>query len=378
MKKNLLLAALVGVALTGCVNDEVASLENQKKQLTFKSVMKTQSRANQMGEVSGIIYPEVENFHVYAWTYTGNFAALNDWSQLEKFFSEKGEDTQRSGDLWTTLTPHYWPSTAYNLMFAAYSPSSFDVKKVNEQGVYVAVEGTEERPVVECTPEISYDQTGITIEDFKVQSVADYQYDLMYSDFAVDRNINNSGQSVALIFNHALSSIVFSAAKTNADIDYLITKVQITGNLITSGTFNQNYDTEGEATPTWTFSEEDRTACVYKPTFTPFNVENGAKQFTSGNSALLLIPQTVPEDAEVELFYTKISATAELEGSVKIKLNNFIVPASESEAAHAITEWKPGHRYVYNISFGANKQIFFAPTVAEWKNGGQADYTISY
>ena len=380
MKKSLLFATLVGAALTGCVNEEVATdLGKQKEMLFGNPALKTQTRANVLGEISGTSDYGDENFQVYAWTYQGNYAEKT-WNDLTRFFSEGGEEASKGQTYWNTETTHYWPGATYNVLFAAYSPSTFDVKVKNDgTGEFEAVQSTTEKPVVACAPTVTYDGTGVTIAGFKVQSVADYQYDLMYSDYAVDRNVTNNGSTaVNLQFNHALSSIIFSAAATKVqdDVHYEIVDADLVGNFYTGGTFKQNIG----GTPAWTSEETDKKACVYSPTFSTYTVTEDPGQFTQGRSAMLLIPQTVPAEAVLRLTYNKKSPSATLTTTVDIPLKDFVATKQVDgvNQEYSIAEWKPGVRYVYRIAFGENKPIFFNPTVSNWVEEPVAIYTISY
>ena len=366
MKKNLWLAALVGVALTGCVNDESVSDAGMQKEMLFGTpALKTQTRANILGEISGTqAYADgSESFNVSAWTYQGAFAD-KAWDQMSRFFSEDGEVATKGTTFWTTATSHYWPSANYNVLFAAYSPAELNVT------------GTDEVPSTPVNPTITYDEKGVTIADFKVQAVADYQYDLMYSDYAADKNVTNNGSTaVDLNFNHALSSIIFSAqaTKAQADITYFITKAELVGSFYTNGTFKQNIG----GTAAWSYDADDIEECIYAPTFQKYTVTEEPGQFTSGRSAMLLIPQVVPAEAVVRLTYEKQSPTAVLTNTVDINLKDFIA-TDASNNKYSIEEWKPGYRYVYRVAFGENKPIFFNPVVSTWKEEPVAIYTISY
>lgn len=378
MKKSLLFVTLVGAALTGCVNDEAVTDAGMQKEMLFGvPALKTQTRANILGEISGTdaYATGSESFHVSAWSYKGAYKAdmwtdksANSW---DDFFEEGGEDATKAGTYWTTATTHYWPGAAYNLLFAAYSPADLNVT-----GSSITVD-----------PEITYDATGVTIKDFEVQSDADLQYDLMYSDYAYDLNVtSHGGSAVALTFNHALSSIVFSVSKSQPDVHYTITGLELLGDYVTGGTFKQNIGVmDGDSNPIgvkWEFNDSNKKPCSYVPTFTNFEVTEAPQQFTSGPSALLLIPQSVPDNARVKLYYTKESGATILNGDAIINLKDFVVPVdaagNETGAAYKIENWKPGVRYVYRIAFGQNKPIYFSPTVEDWVTEPNAVYTINY
>lgn len=375
MKKSLLFATLVGAALTGCVNDEVATDAGMQKEMLFGTpALKTQTRAVIKGEISGTDAYATggESFHVTAWSYKGAYNA-NKWDDdsLDDFFTAGGEDATKTGTYWTTETTHYWPGAAYNLLFAAYSPADFNV------------DGSS----LTLNPEVTYGATGVMIEDFEVQPKADDQYDLMYSDYAQDLNVtHHGGSAVGLTFNHALSSIVFSVSKSQADVHYTITGLELTGTFVTGGTFRQNIGvTDGGGNPVgaqWEYTDSNKKTCEYEPTFDDFIVTETPTQFTSGTSALLLIPQGVPANAKVKLYYTKVSGATTLTGDAEINLSDFVVPVdaagNTTGSAYTITDWKPGIRYVYRISFGQNKPIYFQPTIGDWVTEPNAVYDISY
>jgi hypothetical protein len=87
-------------------------------------------------------------------------------------------------------------------------------------------------------------------------------------------------------------------------------------------------------------------------------------------SALLLIPQGVDIDATVTIVYEKTTSDGTLASSATVKLSDF------KKGGASITEWLMGNRYVYNITFGANKPIHFSPSIeADWVTT-TLDYTI--
>lgn len=376
MKKSLLFATLVGVALTGCVNDEVATDAGTQKEMLFGvPALKTQTRANILGEINSTDAYAAnggESFCVTAWRYKGAYAA-GMWSDASwaNFFATGGEVATKAGTYWTTATTHYWPGAAYNLLFAAYSPANLNVTGSS----------------IDVNPTITYNATGVTIQNFKVQPNADHQYDLMYSDYAYDLNVTqHGGSAVGLKFNHALSSIVFSVSKSQADVHYEITGVELLGDYVTSGTFKQNIGVTDGGNPvgvTWEYTDSNKETCEYKPTFSTFEVTEAPQQFTSGPSALLLIPQSVPDNAKVRLHYTKkVAGATDLIGETDILLKDFVVPVDASGnttgASYKIENWKAGVRYIYRIAFGENKPIYFSPTVEEWLTEPTAVYTINY
>lgn len=367
MKRDFWLAALVGVALTGCVSEEVSPEAKQKEVLNFSApVMATQSRVNVYGEITGVKYDTGESFGVFCQYYAPNVFA--GWSNTEGNYW--GDDpwikTVHAGTYWTTDgKTYYWPDD-YNLAFAAFSPEEF----------------------VPAATSIAHTQKGLQIKDFKTAASADEQYDLMYSDRIVDLNKANSGNTaVPIKFHHALSSIVFSTTKAGTDnVVYTITGVKLHGKFIQEADFDQNIDenqnmtssfiTDGQGNVTNRAQWIDHAAAAeanYTPSVTSFDVPAGTyTQFTSGPSALLLIPQSVPDDAYVTLSYKKDGLPHE----ATIPLNKFSTDNDPSSSTGKITKWEMGKRYIYRIAFGANSPIVFDPSTTDWETHPTLIYTI--
>ena len=402
MKKNLWLAALVGVALTGCVNEEVAPEAMQKDVLTFSApVMTTQSRAKVMGEINGVQYDVREEFKVYCKSYKGSFTGWNSSSDIQDYFNTNGDVAKNEGNnskYWATSSTYYWPDHEFSLAFAAYSPADLG-SDMYEQ--------------------ISMTGSGLDIKGFKVNGLADKQYDLMYSSRVFDRNrANNQSHAVGLLFHHALSSIVFSTEKEDESVEYEITDLKLKGDFIMTANFCQNIvenptegsddektiqKTKGKAAWTYTYNSGSEDPVVENITFDPsfFKVvtnDEGTEeqdeteslqtvtvttvptQFTQGESALLLIPQDVNNTMGIELHYTKkykVKGENSTEKEVttqniaNIKLADF---AQEND--NKITKWEMGKRYVYRISFGQNKRIYFEPSTENWVQEPTLIYTI--
>ena len=364
MKKMLFFTAMSAIALTSCVNDEVFSDERGQELsniLRFDAPAMQQTRANVYGEISGVKYPEDENFMVLSKHYdvNSNFAGWTNGT--EDFFAANGEEakgghTVGTSKYWATDIAHVWPDNQ-NLAFAAYSPATF------------------------TTPAeaILHTANGFQITGFQTEANADKQYDLMYSNRVYDLNKgNNANTSVKLVFNHALTSIVFSSQKADDYVDYEITKLVLTGNFIQKANFSQNI-TENNVGGTYSETEAPAwsdfaaaSPAEYIPSFPSFSVPSATPaQFTQGESALLLIPQAVPDDAAVEITYTKDG----IESTATIKLSAFSY--TKDGVTYNITNWERGKRYVYRIAFGENSRIYFEPSITDWIQEPTLIYTIS-
>lgn len=354
MKKMLFWAAVSAIALTSCVNEE--NFEGPKPQaqvMRFDAPVMKQTRANVKGEITGVKYDVRENFMIFSKIYKGAFTGWATSTGIKDFFSATGDVATNEGtegkesQYWSTATTYYWPDHEYNLAFAAYSPAE----------------------MIPAPASIKMTEKGLQIADFKTAAEADEQYDLMYTDRVIDRNKSNNGSSaVPLVFHHALSSIVFSTEKEDENVDYVITEATLSGKFVQEADFNQNIveaDSLTAGTALWE-NKETATAATYAPEFSDFHVTTTPTQFTMGTSALLLIPQTVPEDAIVTIKYTKTTnkgtANADTtENTINVNLSLFA-----QENGNKITTWEMGKRYVYRLAFGQNKKIYFEPKTEDW------------
>ena len=371
MKKMLFWAALSCVALASCESEDL-TVVNQPQVMRFDApAMKT--RANVLGEISGVKYPEAEDFKVYCKAYKDSFVGWTNSEEVTNYFAAEGEVAKNGHSVgatkyWATDVVHYWPEVEYSLAFAAYSPAVFGP---------AAASAT-----------VSHTAAGLQINDFQTEANSNQQYDLMYSNRQYDLNkASNANQAVPLVFNHALSSIVFSSQKSSSDVNYVITDLEVNGLFCQKADFNQNI-TESVVGSTYTETEdalwENKVVAgsnvTYEPDFSEFSVPVDAPaQFTSGPSALLLIPQEVPAEATVTVYYKKITnpgslSEKELSTSATIKLRDFTY--LEGGITKQITEWEMGNRYIYRIAFGENTRIYFEPSVNDWVTHPTLIYTI--
>ena len=352
MKKFMLFAAMASVVLTSCVNEDMEVMESaSKKAISFDMPVMKPTRA--AGEIDGAVYPTTETFKVFCKSYTG---AYTDWTTHADYFATTGENVAYNGSKWSTATVHYWPELGNKLAFAAYSPA-------DASGTFAQT------------------QTGLTITGFSTENNVAYQYDLMYTPRVVNLDKNDAGSDVPLAFKHALTSVVFKAKKTDADATYTIKSLTVNGKVSTTGDFDQSIPTPAgtDGTATWknlatatdmTYSIlADKTIDVAQAGTNLTGVGSAA----GATTALLLIPQVVDANTTVTITYTKTAGGSSLDATATIKLNNFLdgtaVPAAP------VTTWAMGHRYIYNITFGANKPIYFNPTVTDWTDV-TLDYTI--
>ncbi len=347
MKKYLFMAAVVSMALTGCVNEESENLtQQQTRKISFDTpVMGTQSRA---GEIQGEDYPETEHFVVYAKQYAGNFT---NWSKGTDFWTG-GLTASKEGTTWETETDYYWPPTGYTLTFAAYSPSS----------------------VTNAT----YGNEGLTVTGFDASG----NVDLMYSGRITNKTSDVGASGVPVVFKHALSSVVFSAIDADDNASYKITALSVSGSFAKSATFKENLADNGtDPATTAAWSSLSTAATMTHTPSLPSGVAVGTEltAITEDETAWLMIPQSVDANATVTISYTVTPTTG---APYEVTNKSILLSAFKTDEATpaSITSWAMANRYKYIIKFGGGERvkIVFAPSITGWTEvtGGQATYTI--
>ena len=357
MKKYFLLAAMVGVALTGCVSNEPDLSGGGEKEITFSTpVVGASTRAQVYGELGNgdLAYPAEELFNVYAVWHQNDFSGWNNGSLYMDDVQTKFDDTFNG---WRAQTRYYWPHNGGKLTFAAYSPSGLTG--------------------------VTYGTTGFTFVGYNTGVNTGY-VDVLYSDRSYNKtassaNSNTPYAGVDIDFKHALSSIQFTAKKADSygDSDanttnITITKISVYG-VYNQADFNENIDETApatySATPAWTshtnygtLTGEDSPHIYYNGSLL-LDANKKVMNGIDNQVDLILMPQTLPASAAVKIEYTIDSPG---ENTPAIPQTHIVMLNDTSNNNTAITtEWKPGKRYTYNITIGLT-EIYFSPEIAEW------------
>lgn len=403
MKKRLMVMAMAGVALAGCVSDEVAEVvqKNEPVKIAFDGPVlynNAESRANVMGEYDafnypagggekfpGIYsYPRAENFSVFSCLYSGDFSSwvsgTNYWDTpyLTVYY-----DPNING--WTSADtdPYYWPGNNQKLAFAAYSPADL---------------GEDNTGVVP-----TYGASGLTVTNFKVSDTPSKQFELLYSERSLNNTANQAGSTgyyngVKLKFKHALSSIHF-ALKKDADVSTpIFLRSVVLKNVKTQGTFNENLDEATNlASPTWTGQSSSvnyeaynagTTGGIEFPSSMPQHIHELSDDVTGDTSnSLLVIPQSLPTDGVnnvvVEVIY-KIGTEADNPSNVKTVTvsvgNRTGKDIADNNNDIIVNSWLPGKKYTYVLHYSAHSEakdkIYFAPEVSAWERIDQINIDL--
>lgn len=307
--KRLLIAAMATLAIAGCSQNEDTENAISKSAINFSTAVGKATKATPM------VTANFTAFKVYAYDTEGAFAVDTDLSSV--FMN--GVAVTKSESVWDAAGgPFYWPA-AGKVQFFAYSPGT------NVTG-YAAATGY---------PSFSY-------------TIQDAQEDLLTAT-ALDKS--KSGNAVALTFRHILTQINFSA-KLEAGFDYVISKIEITG-VNNDGTYKYTAD-KGAWTVT---TPADVVNYTYAGKFDATPDGNGVASFATGANALLLLPQTLPAGAKINVTYMATATTGN-------KVKTFDGTKSVDIAGGS---WELGKniRYVLTLPNDA-EAVSFAPTVDEW------------
>ncbi|MBR3941135.1 MAG: fimbrillin family protein [Bacteroidaceae bacterium] len=355
MKKSLFFAAMACIAFAGCTEDEVTTgNSNQEREICFTSPY--------VGKTTRTVYQEMdnpyattENFNVFGVWHTGTFAG---WSTASLYMNDAETAYDDTYNGWRANDRYYWPKNGY-LTYAAYSPTT----------------------AKSASAGITYDKDGLHIVDFQVANINANHIDLMYSKRSYNKkkadtnNTNVPYDQVDIDFQHALSSIHFTAKLGAAYTGTTITlkKISIYG-VYTNGDFDENVNETTPGTYTSAPAWSDQGNPLLKAN--EYVYFNGSKVLTdakyvikdeTGQVDIIALPQTLPANAKIEVEYTIDSpglATPAITQVNTVEIKNLTT-----------TEWLPGKRYIYNMTFDFD-EIYFAPEIIDWKPADETEVEI--
>ena len=400
MKKSLVLMAMAGVALAGCVNDvaDVAQNQEQKKTLIsfdnpvlYSNV--NNSRAMHHGEINQTTegsatysYPINEDFIIFAVQHDTDFAG---WANSTAAgFNGKTISRIPTLDGWAPTyidgedktQYYYWPSG--KMSFAACSPADMEQEVANWEQT-----------------NIKYDETGLTLTDFVVPTDPSKHIDLLFAQRIINKTKAdmlqgaNTYSGVPIRFQHALSSIHFSLSNTSGET-VILKQISVNG-IMNKGTFKENIDedinddgtidyvnyvvdsetVEGNVNPTWTpvatsqanyiaFSTTGTQGVTFpiSPQYITNLLKESGTTNSGNNNVLLVLPQQIPDDATLSVYYTVNGSNA----SKTVHLKS----ATYDGTTQLIDSWSMGTRYTYRLVYtdesASQDRIYFSPSSDAW------------
>lgn len=340
MKKFFLLAAMAGVALTGCVKTESeVAVKSDSNRIVFDNpVVSSVTRAL----IDGTEYPTDVPFSVYAQYKNANTG--ENLLYMENVTTQHVTSTPGTNqESWVPVGNYYWPKQG-TLSFAAYSPTAAST-------VFNTVSWA--------------DDSGFTFDNFNAATNQANSYDLMYSDYVADQEQGDEADytkyyGIQLTFRHALSALVFRA-KAADEYDGAEIKVKTIEVL---EAYNQGDLTTNNADNTagWSDFQNPTTMAVA-------NIAGAAldhTDFAQQGDVLLMVPQAFDHNGGVQV---KITYTIDTESNATMTQTHTVdlSKLTENGTVTAHADWKMGKRYIYDITIGLDR-IYFAPTVTDWED----------
>ena len=233
------------------------------------------------------------SFGVLAWAYQG------EWSDTQTPNYIDNAKATASGGTYGFNPPYFWPDETYNMAFFAYAPYDEDGTIFSEK---------------QGAPTLTYSVP----TDIKKQKDLLACWKKIEEDIEEDKD--NKRETIVLNFSHLCTAVKFKVGK---GLENAITSISIK-NVYGSGTYsvaNEKWTPTGEANGT------EYTLDV-NPKNTPQETE-----LTTGENIFMMIPQTLPEDAEIEVTFMEDGQEQTLTASISDK-----------------KEWEKGHTVVYTIS----------------------------
>lgn len=356
MKKYLILALPVLVALAACTKVEVQDTEQQA--VTFNVVnYLQQTRAYNP-------YSTEDTFGTFA------FFTPTDWETDGDgtVFIENEEvlygPSYAEGE-WGTATRYFWPKTA-KLTFASYSPY-VDAASAASKGFSAVPTYTK--------------RDGFTFPGYTI--VPDSDVDLMVADLSADQTANlseyavsSNTQGVPTLFRHQLTQVgvVFRCtdnANPNVSGSEIVVKEVWLSNIRNEGSYSQNSD------PVWS-GQRGNAVYDFNPGGQLVLSEPGRDYYTSVRSRILL-PQTLVRGysytpgQQLNVVFSIRSVFED--GSV---VDGDDITATVDLYSLDIPAWLPNMSIVYTITIDAVSQdpITFDPAVAEWSLTSAGNLTI--
>lgn len=315
--------ALVAVSLSSCTKTSVSGDEEEGMVVRFgKTDVVSRAAITNEGFLA-----EGNSFQVW-----GAYRSTTDASFTPTLVFN-GTNVTREGEAWTYTDMRYWlPGFRYN--FRALYPVDLEGVTFDENAVLLSI--------------AEYDGRG--------------QDDILYAAPGEIKAVQGMMPAVALDFRHVLSRVVFVGAVLPAlGKEVTVTSVKVYG-MAVKGKWT---GTAEAPCGTWTASGERATDVL------PYASNNSGVRFpTTGESRVvlevLMIPQSIPADAVVEITYNYGDGVNRTQ---RANLNAVSVSFGAT--------WKPGAGYRYSFTVGdADYILFERPAVTEWIDADGGNYII--
>ena len=376
MKKFLFGATLVGMSLTGCVNDNdaVLTLDDNSQPITFEvAKFKASSRdATSTSEGSTTVkFPTTKTFGTFAFKESNsNYSVYMDNVEI-KHYSGTGEGYWAAA---VNAHEYLWPSTGH-IDFISYAPYV----------VYVNGNLPASVPIIESDAN-GFHNT-LKYKDFRVnEDETNNQVDLLYSDKSVNQKNNTSHYDytgVPTLFRHALAKLNFRVAAAylsdgNTTWNIIIHSIKLK-NIFNEGSVtlktnnnhstlnsttqweNQNLDNVWNATGTTTVT---KTWTADQALTVPGS--NVLAPIYATARDYFVIPQTMNENRQCLTVNYTISSTT-VDDSTPV-VHTFTKDVYFNKFT-SVPAWRMGQNITYTIVIDPQGDVInFAPAIEEWSS----------
>ena len=200
-------------------------------------------------------------------------------------------------------------------------------------------------------PDATWDKTNakLTLAGYDL-GVIDDQKDLLYAKTVVTDVVESATKAVDINFNHTLAQIVFKFSKSTI---LNSTTVKVTSVVVSVPKTTADFDSSVDGYWTNLSGGADITVLSSSYTCTPTP--------TVAGDAILVFPQTLPDDAIVTINYqTNVLGWA--------RNRTAVIKGSALKG-----KWEAGHKYTYNIEVSTS-EILFTSSVNNWTDDGNVIY----
>ena len=325
MKKSILILAAIALTVASCKDSEVVYDPSNygnlnKSEIEFSNFVGGMTRASY---ASGASFKAGDEMGVYGFQTTGDI--------VDTIFKNKSVIKQEGEEIWYYTPKVYWNiGSIYDFyaMFPKSESNSFD-----------------------------YDEKLFSVAGFTVALDKDEQVDLMIAKRILNRN---PGNAVNFEFNHILSNVSFYFKPADDFDTEGIESVEMVSfdvkNLYGTGSFAQTDWSDDAFVGAWTADEEVYDLPQVKDV--TFNVGEDKKAVALAND-LLLLPQTISDDAVIEVVYkinySEDNTSTRFTKTVNLNKISGLNNKAQSRNKFKINEWEPNYRYNYTLSMNPSK-----------------------
>ena len=322
MKKSFFLSILAVGALVACSKSEVVDTKFDQAIGFENYVGRDAVTKAAVATISTLQDEEYAGIGLYGF-YTGNDAA--GWTAETNSNLWGNEKLAWNGTGFSYTDTKYWTNDTDQYTFFAYAPYS------------------------ESAP------SGTTVKDpavsFTVDETIEDQIDLLYSNNKLNTKKTENASGVSLIFNHALSRITVKATENEAQYDYTIYGVSISGQFNTTGSLKLSDNS-------WDATAAPAEYKFLEATDTKVPVTAEGVDFAGDDNYLMIIPTTFTAEAPATL---TVTYTTTYDGHESTPMTKSVKVAQE---------FAQGKAYSINLAFAPNQEneITFTVTVNDWED----------